>query len=716
MYNSISDPVGPRILRAFLARAHHASIVRAPEGVSIAYGSFIDSIAFWSLYYICSKAMEYVVLDIETTGLDPQNTSIIEVGALLIEGKAIKKKYSSFVAYSGEIPEAVKRLTGITEDMLRGAPPLIQVIADLDAFIEKRPVVSHNGFAFDFPILEREGLRFASKHDSMEFAFFVLPTNLSGHSMSALAEQFGFLTVQHRALTDCDMEFSAIVKLQEEYSRKPKKIREALKSLAERTGWWWASFLPGGSKQVDLISSLVADYEPYRKSNVKQETIAFETQRLAPDDVEKQFRPGVGSSGDYSEDRPEQRAMAALIAESFNNHRHAVIEAGTGTGKSKAYLVPSLLFALKNKIPLIVSTHTKALQDQLFVKEIPHLKESIHPELQVAVLKGKRNYVCLQKFDEWGDELSQELSQRSLYTFYESGPRFTPKLVYLLLSSWITDTKRGDWEELPYWLRDKMSKGIEAEVCNTDELCGAGTCDLYSTQKCFLAKARLRARDADLVIINHAIALSGIMIPDEDSEEPLRPDPEAPPKSYSHTVFPGEAKFIVFDEAHHLEDDATSAWEQVVSEGSLQLLLKQLYGKRGVIGIVKSIAQQKGTQYLLKEAGSFERAEADTKLLVQVLFSDLLPQLIPDKHPAPGNLYQMLDDIPGDSALKKAFVASLADLAVRLRGINKRQIHRASRRSFRHESLQLVVCYVHSVQSLAPRKSTYDISSVPGIS
>jgi len=134
--------------------------------------------------------MEYAILDLETTGFDPENSSIIEVGVIIVEGKVIKDSYSSFVAYSGEIPETVKRITGITEDMLRGAPSIQEVIQELRSFIGKRPVVSHNGLSFDFPFLERKDMKFDAKYDSMEFAFFVLPTHINGHSVSALAGYF----------------------------------------------------------------------------------------------------------------------------------------------------------------------------------------------------------------------------------------------------------------------------------------------------------------------------------------------------------------------------------------------------------------------------------------------------------------------------------------------------------------------------------------------
>lgn len=613
------------------------------------------------------EKMEYVIVDIETTGLDLERSSIIEVGAILVVNNIIKDRYSSFIRYEGVLPETVKRVTGITEQMLRDAPILSDVITELRDFINKRPVVSHNGFSFDFPMLERHGLKFNEKYDSMEFAFFVLPTNLEGHSVNSLAQQFSLGCIPHRALGDCEFEFKIIEKLRKEYKEKPKKHREALLYSARRIQWWWANFLPGNAKAVERISDLVAVYVPYRKDQADQEMLTFETKEIDLNEVERNFVYTGQLSGpeDYSEDRPEQKKMAGLIASAFNENKHVVIEAGTGTGKSKAYLVPSLLFALQNWIPVIISTHTKALQDQLFIKEIPHIKNTINPDLKVALLKGKKNYVCLQKFSEFEDEIMGTLVQRSLYEFGKMGTQFTSPLAYLFLSSWVLATERGDWDELPYWFKERIPKKIELEICNLDELCHKETCEFYDAQKCFLAKARLRAKDADLVIVNHALALSGIIL-EEQSENPVEQEQE---KNYSHTVFPGEAKFIVFDEANHLEDDATSAWEHSISRGVFELVLQQLYGKKGSMLSLKNVLRDTDSKRLITIFKSFEDKEGDLKLLVHTLFDTILPQLVSNTSEEQPTTYSLFDEIPDTLSLRKNMFDALADLRFMLRDI-----------------------------------------------
>lgn len=579
--------------------------------------------------------MEYVILDIETTGLDREHSAILEVGAILISKNNIVDRYSSFIKYSDEIPETIRRLTGITEEMVKNAPPLEEVIKQLKNFIKEKPVVSHNGFFFDFPLLERDGLKINEKYDSLEFAFFVLPTSLHGHSVASLLEYFALGKSPHRALEDCELEFKIIQKLQEVYSKKSSQQKGTLNYIASRIDWWWKNFLTGKQEEVIDISTLVKAFEPYRKP-VSQEVLALPTQSISLEDVEKYFssqKTGNISSNDYSEDRPEQKKMAVSIANAFNTKTHSVIEAGTGTGKSKAYLIPSVLFALKNNIPVIISTHTKALQDQLFFKEIPHLRATVKNDLRVAVLKGKKNYVCLSKFKELLEEMIIQSAQRSLYQFGKTDVGFTSQLACLLLASWVLETTRGDWDELPYWFKERIPKRIEYDVCNTDELCAKGICELYEEKKCFLAKARLQAKDADLAIVNHAIVLSGI-VPVNEQEQLIDKESEdlsEPKNSFTHTVFPGEAKFIVFDEAHHLEDDATSAWEHILTKPIFELLLQQIFGKgkkRGVIDIVESIAKRNNNKRLNDLADSFYAIEGTLRLDLTALFENILPNLV----------------------------------------------------------------------------------------
>ena len=617
--------------------------------------------------------MEYVILDIETTGLDPEHSSIIEIGAILVSGNKIKKEFQTFVKYEEQLPDVIKKLTGINEDSLRDAPTLEVAIGELKKFVEKFPVVSHNGFRFDFPMLEKAGLKFTEKHDSLEYAFFVLPTNELGHSAPALAKKFQLGEIPHRALEDCKQEFNIILKLIEEYGNRPKDRTKALKFLAEKIGWWWATLLPGQGEPFEHISDFVEAHVPYRKKDASQDKLVLGTQKIGLAEMEQYFLPQKihgARAAEYAEDRPEQRKMAAMVGNAFNEHKHLVIEAGTGTGKSKAYLVPSVLFALKNGIPVVVATHTKALQDQLFFKEIIHLKEIVNPDLRVAVIKGKKNYVCLKKFEEFLEEVVFEFSQRSLYEFGKTEMSYSSRLACLLLASWILETQRGDWDELPYWLKERFAKRVEQDVCNSDELCTKDVCEFHDQEKCFFAKARLRAKDADLVVANHAIVLSGI-IPANESEEAIvgEESSENAHSPYAHAIFPSEAKFLVIDEAHHLEDDATSAWTHILSKPDFELLFEQLYGKRGVKNLIQTMATGKNSKTVSERAENFYAMESNTKLAIETFFKNVLPELVPESTYEGGTSYRSFEEIDQNPEHKKVFFEMLKDLEERMRSI-----------------------------------------------
>ncbi len=191
----------------------------------------------------------------------------------------------------------------LLEEELRDAPVLEQVLESLKGFIGKLPVVSHNGLKFDFPMLEHVGFKIAEKYDSLELAFFMLPTHELGHSAAALAKRYGFGETPHRALEDCKLEFEIIKCLQKEYENKPVDKAKALKALAERIGWWWSGMLSGPSEPIDHISSLVSKHEPYRKKDGTEDDKATSLEKIDAKDVESRFvhRHGESKASDYSE-------------------------------------------------------------------------------------------------------------------------------------------------------------------------------------------------------------------------------------------------------------------------------------------------------------------------------------------------------------------------------------------------------------------------------
>lgn len=524
--------------------------------------------------------MEYIILDLETTGLNPVTSDIIEIGAILVSEDKIVTKFSELVDPGTNIPAEITRLTGITNKMVKGKLSPEEAISKLKKFIGDLPVVAYNAYGFDIHFLNKYRLKPKNIYDLVDLTFFILPT-LEHYSAQYLAQYFNLGKEKHRALDDCEIEYKILKSLLDNFKKKPKKLKSHLKHISNSHNWWWDSFLDAESASFNSFIDIMPAHQRYRKDTAEQEAFDISNQKLTEEEVDSYFLLNGNKNSEYAEDRPDQRKMSWDISRSFNEEKHAAIEAGTGIGKSKGYLVPGTLFALKNSIPVVISTYTKVLQDQLFTKEIPHIRTIIKKDLQVALIKGKTNYACLTKADEiYHETADRKLDLHKGYSITREGVKYDRNYSFLLLSSWILQTERGDFDEVPFWLQNRIPKSIEEDLLNHDETCAKGICEGFDANKCFLAKAKLRAKDADIVIINHAVLLTGIIkkeLPNEAGE-----NPEEKKFQYSHSTLSNESKYLVIDEAHFLEDAATSSWDAGVTSGNLAFAMKLIYGRRGV--------------------------------------------------------------------------------------------------------------------------------------
>ena len=234
---------------------------------------------------------------------------------------------------------------------------------------------------------------------------------------------------------------------------------------------------------------------------------------------------------DY-EPRPSQERMAAIVTEALEGRHHAIVEAGTGTGKTLAYLAPALMHGQR----LMVSTGTKALQDQIFYKDIPLLERILDREIRAAYLKGRNNYLCKLK----------------LHTSQEDG-FFTPLELdnYGEIKAWAGKTETGDRAEL-----DGISDDDElwARLDARRDRCLGSRCEEF--ESCFLTLMRQKAMEADIVVVNHHLFFADLAIRGSEMAQIL-PDYTA----------------VIFDEAHELEDIATGYFGFHVSNYRLQELL-----------------------------------------------------------------------------------------------------------------------------------------------
>lgn len=256
----------------------------------------------------------------------------------------------------------------------------------------------------------------------------------------------------------------------------------------------------------------------------------------------------VGAAVEGYEHRPQQLAMLRAVADAFNDDEVLSVEAGTGTGKSLAYLVPAILWSQANKRRVIVSTHTINLQEQLIKKDLPLLIERAGLTCRTALVKGRGNYLCRRKAAQAEAQGAQLVEDDVLR-----------ELTQVL--AWAKHTEDGSLADLPVRPRPDVWDQVVSESDN----CLRARCPYYST--CFFYGARRTAAAADVLIVNHHLLLSDLALRSEVG-------------NYTqNAVLPPSARVII-DEAHHLEDVATAHFGQQVSLAMIERAVGRLQSRR----------------------------------------------------------------------------------------------------------------------------------------
>jgi len=262
--------------------------------------------------------------------------------------------------------------------------------------------------------------------------------------------------------------------------------------------------------------------------------------------------------------RPEQQEMACAVARTLERGGHLVVEAGTGVGKSFAYVIPAILHAVRTRRKAVISTHTINLQEQLVFKDIPALQALLPVEFEAALLKGRQNYCC-------GTRLSRALRQADgLFT--------SPQRAELeRIQEWslhTTDGSLSDFSEQP-------DAEVWAQVCSERSVCSQRTCG--SNSRCFYQAVRKRLASAHVIVVNHTLFFTLL-----GSEEELTGRPDG------GFIFPND--FVIFDEAHTLEGVASRHIGFSVSQYGLRQSLQRLYNPRTKKGLLSVLRQTDGIQ------------------------------------------------------------------------------------------------------------------------
>nr|MBN1229886.1 DEAD/DEAH box helicase family protein [Anaerolineae bacterium] len=494
-----------------------------------------------------------VAIDIESTGLDLSTEQIIEIAAVRFHDGEVLDSWTTLVNPGHPIPPFITRLTGITDDDVKGSPRIREVLAGLRRFVGSSPLVGHN-IRFDVDFLNKSDANLSNPLiDTYALASVLLPA-APRYSLGGLAAELDIEVEQaHRALSDVYTTVALYQHLWEKVLALPLDTLAEIVRNGKQMPWDAAlvfeeamaprareAFTSGkregapafGDSQINLFKTSRSD-----RSGL---TPAQERRSIDLDQAVAAIEPDGPLSAviDSYEYRPQQAKMLREVGAALNESRHLLIEAPTGVGKSLAYLVPAARFATDNSERVVISTNTINLQEQLVTKDIPLLIEALGSPVRYAVLKGRSNYLC----------------PRRLAALRRRGPTSPIEMLMLAkLLIWLNEGGSGDRGQLT--LRGASEFSIWNRLSAEDEGCSTERCAVQMGGECPFYIAKQRAETAHLLIVNHALLLSDIVT--------------------GGRVLP-EYRHLVIDEAHHLEDAITNSLSFRAEAGIIQRQIADL--------------------------------------------------------------------------------------------------------------------------------------------
>jgi DNA polymerase-3 subunit epsilon/ATP-dependent DNA helicase DinG len=499
-----------------------------------------------------------VALDLETTGLDPERDAILEIGAIKFKGERVEGEFATLVNPGRKIPPFITQLTNINDAMVANAPRLNTVLPELEEFVGEAPVVGHN-IKFDLGFLRaKRMLRYNDALDTYDLASVLLPT-AGRYNLGSLGKELGvILPATHRALDDCKVTVAVYRALFQKAMELPLDVLAEIVNVGQDIEWGggivfedalrarskekMAARKARGGATGPLFGEALRDARPLQ---LKDQITPLDVDELAA--LLEHAGPFSKHFPNY-EFRPEQVQMLRAVACAFSEGRHLMVEAGTGTGKSVAYLIPAAQWALQNGERVVVSTNTINLQDQLIHKDVPDLQKALGLDFRATVLKGRSNYLC----------------PRRLENMRRHGPKTADEMRLLAkVLVWLSQTdESGKRPEIS--LSGPGERGAWLRLSAEDENCSSEMCQEQMHGRCPFYRAHKAAQAAHVVIVNHALLLADIA-----AENRVLPD----------------FRYLIVDEAHHLEAATTDGLSFNVGRSDVERVLKDLGGPNaGLLG------------------------------------------------------------------------------------------------------------------------------------
>lgn len=464
--------------------------------------------------------VDLVAIDLETSGLDADKDAIIEIGAVRIRNGQIIDTFSTLINPGFAIPNEITQLTGIRQEDLRHAPALADVLPQLTTFVADAVLLAHNA-PFDMAFLRKASvLKSNTVLDTLEMASILLPKALR-YGLGNLAASFDIsLENAHRALADAEATALLYWQLWEKARQLPKPLLKELANLGESLRWDMAYFFAQAHDHSPNNTLPITEFAPLP---IEDATLMLEPIQVQMD--ASTIATLFSSTGQLAnqlthyEERPQQTQMAQKIIENFQQHQHLVVEAGTGVGKSLAYLIPAAQWSIASGQRVVIATNTLNLQDQLLNKDVPVAQQALNTPFRARLLKGKNNYLCPRRLNIMRQRATLSLDELRL-------------LAKILV--WLQESQTGYKSDIT--LRG-LENAIWARFSADDEQCHTHSCQSLMAGTCPFHKARQQAETAHVIIVNHALLTSDI-----GSQSQIIPHYD----------------YLIIDEAHNFEESVTN--------------------------------------------------------------------------------------------------------------------------------------------------------------
>jgi ATP-dependent DNA helicase DinG len=502
------------------------------------------------------------VIDIETTGIHPANDEIIDLGFLQFEGTKLIRSYSSLVRPEHTVSSFITKLTGITNDHLKKAPLWTQVEPDL-LTLESHSLLAHNA-GFEESFLKRYFDKIPQEngretyHDSMFYLALLFP-QAATLNLESFINQLGIAEKEeHRGLADSRdlLKTLLLATYLTHHDREFRlKLSEVLVEFSSEF-FYRKFFLLSAEELIEIAGEIDYPLEEAAKNYLllnKSEPLQTDKfDRFHKDFSGQNIQNILRAEKDINEILPyykyraAQETLSVRVGQAFKNKIHALIQAPTGTGKTMGYLLPAFLFSMSEKETCLVATGTKTLQDQALAKDVPQMKRLLNlgEETKVVKLVGSSNHLCELLFREENEEP----------TFISAfGETFTKAYLEMLFfyNGRVSYDKKLTREQIPYILK-KLTPELsekEASLAVDYRACASQNCPLVN--QCSYQQGLKEAKEAKVIIGNHALMLNW---------------PRSLPRP----------QYVVVDEAHRLEHEATKAYSLEVHHKSIESLLKNL--------------------------------------------------------------------------------------------------------------------------------------------